>query len=161
MASESSPKSSIHENSYPLIGATASVPTPPFSKLLDAVRLRTLPIPNSHELAQVRIADMSGARGSHNRNNAVTYLIWEQIKKRQEALSGIFAWSDGSLNLSPAGEVRTRPGLWVSGEFFQTLGLQPILGRLLTSANDHRGCRPYVCAIRAGAGSAVDQNQSG
>ncbi|MBZ5617673.1 MAG: ABC transporter permease [Acidobacteriia bacterium] len=109
-------------------------------QLLDAVRLRALPVRNSQELAQVRIPDMSRARGSHNRADSVTYPIWEQIGNQQQAFSGVFAWADGSFNLSPSGEVRMVPGLWVSGEFFQVLGVEPALGRLFTPADDHRGC---------------------
>src|SRR5215467_14819938 len=35
-------------------------------QLLDAVRLRTLPVRNPQELAEVRILDMEGARGNFN-----------------------------------------------------------------------------------------------
>jgi putative ABC transport system permease protein len=31
-------------------------------------------------------------------------------------------------------------GLYVSGDFFRVLGVQPILGRLLTVENDQHGC---------------------
>src|SRR5205085_4364597 len=38
------------------------------------------------------------------------------------------------------GEVRNARGLWVSGAFFDTLGVRPSLGRLLTPADDRPGC---------------------
>jgi putative ABC transport system permease protein len=109
-------------------------------QLIDAIRLRTLPVNNPQDLAEVRIADMRGARGGQQRENAVTYPIWEQIQKRQEAFSGVFAWTDAEFNLSPKGEVRSVPGLWVSGEFFKVLGVRPVIGRLLTAGDDYRGC---------------------
>jgi len=109
-------------------------------QLLDALRLRTLPIHAPQELAQIHVTDMSHARGSVNAENAVTYAIWHQIRDRQQAFSGVFAWADSEFNLSPAGEVRMVPGLWVSGEFFQVLGVAPAAGRLFSPADDVRGC---------------------
>jgi hypothetical protein len=109
-------------------------------QLVNAVRLRTLPVKNPQELVEIHIADMSGARGGVQRKDAVTYPIWEQIRKRQEGFSGVFAWTNASFNLSPKGEVRSVPGLWVSGEFFEVLGIRPVIGRLFSAEDDYRGC---------------------
>ena len=110
-------------------------------QLLDAVRLKALPVKNPQELAEVKIADMTGARGNFNSwNPSVTNFIWEQIRDRQEAFSGIFAWSPDSFNLSTGGEVRAAQALWVSGDFFATLDVKPVLGRVFTSTDDQRGC---------------------
>src|SRR5262245_23311077 len=73
-------------------------------QFIDALWLCLLPVPNPERLAEVRIRDMEGVRGSQNRPNALTYRIWEQIRQRQGVFSGVFAWSDGQLNLSPQGE---------------------------------------------------------
>ena len=52
----------------------------------------------------------------------------------------MFAWADERFNLAPAGEVRSAPGVWVSGDYFPVLGLSPALGRLFTAADDRPGC---------------------
>ncbi|HKR60400.1 MAG TPA: ABC transporter permease, partial [Pyrinomonadaceae bacterium] len=110
-------------------------------QLLDAVRLRTLPVRAPQELAEIRLADMTGARGSFSsRYNTVTNPVWEQIRDRQQSFSNVFAWGPGGFNLAQGGEVRPAKALWVSGEFFNTLGVAPALGRLITSADDVRGC---------------------
>jgi predicted permease len=109
-------------------------------QLLDAIRMRTLPVKAPQELAGIQIANMSGARGAVNRENSVTYPIWERIQKHQQGFSGVFAWAEDELNLSPAGEVRTARSLWVSGDFFKVLGSHPVLGRVFTAEDDHRGC---------------------
>ena len=109
-------------------------------QLLDAVRLRTLPVKAPQELAEVRMADMKGARGGFGRSPSVTNPIWEQIRERQQAFSGIFAWGTDSVNLAPGGEVRPARMLYVSGDFFNTLGVQPALGRVFTTTDDQRGC---------------------
>src|SRR6266513_2874105 len=49
-------------------------------QLIDAVRLRTLPVKAPQELAEVRLADMKGARGGIGRSPSVTNPIWEQIR---------------------------------------------------------------------------------
>ena len=46
-------------------------------QLLDAVRLRTLPVKSPKDLVELRIADMTHARGSQLRDNAVTNPLWE------------------------------------------------------------------------------------
>src|SRR5947209_2035269 len=110
-------------------------------QLLDAVRLRMLPVHNPKELAEVRVDSKNGRSGSFiNNNPQLTSAQWEQLRAHQQAFSGIFAWARDSFNLARGGEVRNATGLWVSGNFFSVLGVQPVLGRLLTSADDQRGC---------------------
>ncbi len=112
-------------------------------QLLNAARLKTLPVPNAHELAQVRLrlSDMELTRGNKtSRYPAVTNPLWEQIRDRQQGFAGLAAWGVGSLNLAQGGEVRPARGLWVSGDFFNVLGVRPELGRPLTTADDRRGC---------------------
>ena len=41
-------------------------------------------------------------------------------------------------------------GLWVSGEFFNTLEVRPMLGRVLTAADDRRGCAAPPAVISYG-----------
>jgi putative ABC transport system permease protein len=111
-------------------------------QLVNAVRLKTLPVRDAQQLVNVRLTDMeTAARGSKpSPYSAVTNPIWEQIRDRQEGFSGILAWSRNDFNLAQGGEVRWAKGLWVSGDFFNVLGVQPELGRLLTRSDDQRGC---------------------
>jgi predicted permease len=109
-------------------------------QLLDAIRLRTLPVRAPQELVELRIDDMTHARGNWRRDDALTNPLWEQIQKRQQAFSGVFAWADETWDMSQTGEFRAVAGLWVSGDFFPVLGIEPALGRLLKPADDRRGC---------------------
>jgi predicted permease len=109
-------------------------------QLLDAIRLRSLPVRSPQELAQVRVADVSHARGSLSDENAVTYRIWDQIRQHQSAFSGVLAWYESAFNISPSGEVRMAESLYVSGEYFQVLGIAPARGRLFSPSDDVRGC---------------------
>jgi putative ABC transport system permease protein len=109
-------------------------------QLMNAIRLRTLPVASPQELAEVRIPDTRGARGLWLRDPALTYPLWEKIRERQQAFLGIFAWADDSFNISPTGEGHEVGGLWVSGDFFRVLGIRPALGRLFDPQDDQRGC---------------------
>src|SRR3989442_14799837 len=84
-------------------------------QLIDAVRLRTLPVKAPQELAEIRMADMKGARGGFSERPSVTNLIWEQIRERQQAFSSGSAWGTDNTNLAPGGEVRPARLLYVSG----------------------------------------------
>ncbi len=111
-------------------------------QLLDAVRLRMLPVPHPDQLAELQIADNEhccSGNFSARRSN-FTYPQWEQIHKHQQAFSSIFAYGDRLFNLADAGEARRAAGLWVSGQYFQTLGVLPVLGRLITDEDDRPGC---------------------
>ena len=63
-------------------------------QLLDAVRLRTLPVKNPQELASVRIDQRQSMSGSSSgRYSDLTYAMWVQIRAQQQGFSSIFAFS--------------------------------------------------------------------
>jgi putative ABC transport system permease protein len=118
------------------IGANTAV-----FQLLNAVRLRSLPVANPQELAEVRIAGGNGGYGSQNGiNSELSNALWEEIRQSQEAFSGIFAWGNGDFYVGDGGDARRAKGLYVSGDFFSTLGVSPLQGRLFTTDDDRRGC---------------------
>ncbi len=118
------------------IGANAAI-----FQLIDAVRLRTLPVKDPQTLAIVHLDKKHWAEGDFNGPySEYTFPLWQQIQQRQQAFSSIAVWGKESFNLAPGGEVDFAQGIWVSGEFFTTLGVQPMLGRLISNADDQAGC---------------------
>ena len=114
-------------------------------QLLDAVGLRSLPVERAEELVEIQIAHpRSRTGGFRGRRPELTYAQWQQIRQNQQALSGLFAWHTTGFNLSTGGEMRVASGLVVSGDFFRVLGVDPILGRTLTDADD-----PPICSTPA------------
>lgn len=112
-------------------------------QLLDAVRLRTLPVSAPQELVEVRPDELSTSNRRGNKSTrypAVTNPLWEQLRERPQSFSSLSAWGTGNFNLAQGGEVRNARALWVSGEFFPTLGVNAALGRVFTAADDQRGC---------------------
>jgi putative ABC transport system permease protein len=117
-------------------------------QLIDAVRLRTLPVKNPQEIARVAIDHRNSASGNFStRYPDLTYAMWEQIRAQQQGFSSVFAWGPNQFNIAPGGEVHNVQGLWVSGEFFKTLGVEPVLGRLLSVEDDRPGCGAPGVAI--------------
>jgi hypothetical protein len=54
------------------------------------------------------------------------------------------------FNLANGGEARYAEGLYVSGDFFQLLGVKPYLGRTLVAEDDDEGCG-HVAAVISNA----------
>ncbi len=101
-------------------------------QLLDAVRLRSLPVPKPQELVEVRIVGGNGGMGINNGYYAqLTRPIWQEIREHHEPFSGVFAWGMDELRVGQGSEQRRANGLWVSGEFFRVLGVRPWRGRLI------------------------------
>src|SRR6266480_6588068 len=110
-------------------------------QLIDALRLRPIPVKEPQQLVAVQLADSTGVRGSQASGYPVlTNAVWEKLRDPQDVFSGVLAWGSNSFGLSPGGEVRLAQGLFVSGDFFHVLGVRPLLGRVFTAADDRRGC---------------------
>jgi putative ABC transport system permease protein len=134
-------------------------------QLIDAARLRTLPVDDPNTLAIVHLNTNHWGQGNFNGPySEFTFPLWQQIRARQEAFSSTAVWSSESLNLATGGEVNDATAIWVSGDFFRVLGIQPLLGRLLSDADDQGGCSGAVNISYAfwqqrygGAASAIGQ----
>ncbi|MBI4477278.1 MAG: ABC transporter permease, partial [Acidobacteria bacterium] len=66
-----------------------------------------------------------------------SYPVWAEIKARENDLfDGAFAWSDQRFDLSRGGQSDFVDGAYVSGRFFEELGVSAVRGRMLTPADD-------------------------
>ena len=102
-------------------------------EILNAVRLRTLPITKPGELVELRIAN-GNPTGIGMKNNVFTDFtvpMWQEVRAHHEPLSGIFAWATGGALVGPPGQTYQVNGLAVTGEFFNVLGIAPVEGRLI------------------------------
>jgi hypothetical protein len=111
-------------------------------QLLDAVRLRTLPVTAPQQLARIKIVNSPHCcRGDFYSNNAdLTGTLWNQIREQPRGFSQVAAWAPFRYNLGQGGEARYADALLVSGDFFNVLGVQPLIGRLISSSDDYKGC---------------------
>ena len=110
-------------------------------ELLDAVRLRTLPIASPGELVAIRI--VGGNRGfgvNESPFSDFTVPMWQEVKAHHDPLSGVFAWRANGVQVGNPGQTREVNGLEVSGSFFNVLGIAPVQGRLI-GPQDETGCQ--------------------
>jgi putative ABC transport system permease protein len=122
------------------IGANAAI----FS-LIEALMLRSLPVPRVHELQQLKLASPGGSPGSASAT--VSYPLIRALDARGEIFSAVGGFSDtGSFTTTLGGSFFRVPGSYVTGGFYDALGLQPAMGRLLGRADDTRGA-PVVVVI--------------
>ncbi|HEY2855788.1 MAG TPA: ABC transporter permease [Gemmatimonadaceae bacterium] len=112
------------------IGANTAI----FS-VIDALVLKSLPVSHPEELVSVL----------HDTDNPIfTNPLWEAIRDREDMFSGIFAYGTTSFNLTSGGEAQRVEGNTVSGDYFATLGVRPVAGRLVDKKDDYRGCPGLV-----------------
>ena len=105
-------------------------------ELLDAIRLRTLPIHNPEQLAEIQIVGGHNGLGLNQDYGVLTRPLFEEISARQQAFSGLFAWSVNQRYTGKGADMRRFKALWVSGDFFSTLGVLPWRGRLLQRSDE-------------------------
>lgn len=118
------------------IGANAAM-----FQLVNAIRLTLLPVENPKELVSIYFDKDKGRAGWWSSRSAnFTYAQWEQIRQRQQAFTGLIAWSATRFNLVNGGEPRFAEGLYVNGDFFRVLGVKAALGRTFTAQDDSPAC---------------------
>ena len=117
------------------IGATIAI----FS-VIYALALRKLPVERPEELVEL---DRSGL-GS----NGHSYSEWKLFRDRQNVFSSVLAYNYFDTRFiiaDPKGRQEVY-GAYVSGDYFSTLGISAVLGRVLQSSDDQPGAPP-VCVI--------------
>ena len=66
-----------------------------------------------------------------------SYPVWQEISARADRLfDGAFAWSDETFDLTQGGRPVPVDGAYVSGRFFDVLGVPAVRGRMLSPADD-------------------------
>jgi predicted permease len=118
------------------IGANTAV-----FQLLDAVRLRSLPIQNPDDLAELRFDNPTSNFIWDGPFAHFTIPMWQEVRRHHDAFSGIFAWRPADVRVGKLSDAKQVHGLEVSGEAFNVLGVAPWQGRLI-QPQDEAGCGP-------------------
>ncbi|MBA3638894.1 MAG: FtsX-like permease family protein [Acidobacteria bacterium] len=115
-------------------------------QLVNSVRMRELPVERPQELASIGIDTSDTGRTGQfsNRRPIFTEPLWQAIRAEQQGFSQLFAWGITSWNLATDGEYLPARGLYVTGDFFQTVGVSAQLGRVLGPADDHGTSSPWI-----------------
>jgi predicted permease len=137
------------------IGATTAI----FS-LVNAVLLKPLPFPESDRLMSIKQEDHSTGASAPEALSYPDYFDW---RARNRTLSGLASYTNANLTLTGAGEARQLNGQTVSANFFQVLGVPPLLGRDFRWDEERAGNRAVMLSYELwqsrfeGARSAVGQ----
>ncbi len=131
------------------IGANTAIFT-----LIDAVMLKTLPVEKPEQLALFYNGPNEGMRvsrggvGTGGRWDYYSYPLYEYLRDRNQFFQGLCAFRQGEDRLSvvvegaPPGSSQKATDHLVSGNYFSVLGVNAILGRILSPEDDRPGARP-------------------
>jgi len=126
------------------IGATTAI----FS-VVNAVVLRPLPYRNSEELVRVYSEFPTFPNGGLHRF-WISPPEFVNLRKDQQSFTQLEAWQNSGANLAGAGAEPVRVvSAGLSGTLLSTLGVQPLLGRLLEAGDDKEGV-PLVAVVSYG-----------
>jgi len=113
------------------IGANVAI----FS-LVNALMLKALPVHKPERLALLGFESTRGA------NTSFTNPQWEFLRDHADMFAGLTVTGGARFNLNAGGEARPVIGLFVNGQYFDALGVTPIIGRTFTRDDDRRGGGP-------------------
>ena len=112
------------------IGANMSV----FS-LIDALLLRPLPVRDPEELVALW-------RIPHS--ESFSYPQVQHFTEQRDLFRALCAFGDDVLNVGPQDAVEPTSAAWVTGNFYDTLGVTPAAGRLISPHDDQPGAIPVA-----------------
>ncbi len=122
------------------IGANTAIFT-----LVDAILLRSLPVPNPQELVVL-------ARNPSRPTTGASYPDYCYVRDHSRSYAGLIAfWSGGLTSFRLPG--KSSPQMvalaLVSGNYFETLEVQPAIGRMLNPEDNKLTAHPYVVLSHA------------
>lgn len=123
--------------------------------VVNGVLLNPLPYPHPEQLASVY------ARSASTTQGYVTYLNFLDWQRDNQTFSSMAMYRNQDYNFTGNGPAERVSGMMISGDFFQTLAIKPVLGRFFRSDDDHLGAAPVVILgngfwkLRFGASPAV------
>jgi putative ABC transport system permease protein len=127
------------------IGANAAVFT-----LFDQVLLRMLPVERPKELVRFEWSgSFSGSMSSFggDSDNYFSFPMYKDLRDRNQVFDGVLAADRTSVGLSWHNQSENEDAEVVSANYFQVLGLNPVLGRLLNAQDDTAKNANFVAVL--------------
>ncbi|HYO80381.1 MAG TPA: ABC transporter permease, partial [Bryobacteraceae bacterium] len=122
------------------IGANTAIFT-----LIDQLMLRQLPVKDPEQL--VMLWTSGPHMGSNRGQRAASYPMYQDVGARGEAFSYVFCRFITPMSISSGNQTERVIGELVSGNFFEALGVQPALGRVLNSGQDDRQYKAHPVVV--------------
>jgi predicted permease len=115
------------------IGANTAI----FS-VMDAVPLKALPVRDPVRLVQLEETYKADAF------NFFSYPAYLRLRDANRVFSNLFAWAIRRMNGSFGNRFEPVDAMFVTGNYFLGLGMQPLIGRTILPADDLPGSAPVV-----------------
>ncbi|PYY08179.1 MAG: ABC transporter permease [Acidobacteria bacterium] len=115
------------------IGANTAIYT-----LLDQALLRSLPVKEPNRLVFLRFSggDTGSTHARGGSQKVFSYPMYRDLRDRNSVFSGLIATAWAQVSVQWHNQPDLADAELVSGNYFDVLGLQPALGRLLVSSDD-------------------------
>jgi predicted permease len=129
------------------IGANTAIFT-----VINAVMLRALPVPNPQQLVTIGDPSMvhSWSIGTP-RTDIFSFPLYRELRDHNEAFSSLLATSRlDNLQITIGTGPEPVSGRVVTGNYFDTLGVQALLGRIFTAEEDRKPASDPVAVISYG-----------
>ncbi|HEU5453222.1 MAG TPA: ABC transporter permease, partial [Terriglobales bacterium] len=125
------------------IGANTAIFT-----VIDAVMLRMLPVDHPEQLVAIGDASRVGSWSNGTpRTDSLSYPLYREIRDHNQSFSSVMAaLRPEQMEMAiDGGGAEKAGGRIVTGDYFQTLGVQPLIGRTFTGDEDRvPGGDPYL-----------------
>ncbi len=125
--------------------------------ILDAMLLKMLPVKEPERLVLFRsVAPREFSVGSYSGNSdtdpatgqrrmtSFPFQSYQRMRELDSPLSDVFAFGDLGLNVSADGQADVASGQAVTGNYYAGLGVQAMLGRVLTDDDDKASASPVA-----------------
>ncbi len=109
--------------------------------LVNSVLLASLPVRNPQELVVIKYTDVRSQEAEED----FSYPMYQAIRDKNTVFRNVLTRSGLEFNASYGGQSERAVGELVSGNYFETLGVQPFLGRLIGPQDDRTpGAHPVA-----------------
>jgi predicted permease len=109
--------------------------------LVNSVLLGNLPVRNPEELVVVKYTDSRSQEAQED----FSYPMYQAMRDKNTVFRNVLTRSGVDFNASYGGQSERAVGEMVSGNYFETLGVQPFLGRLIGPEDDRTpGAHPVA-----------------
>ena len=125
--------------------------------IVDAMLLKMLPVKEPNRLVLFRsTAPREFSTGSYSGNSdtdpvtgqrrmtSFPFQSYQRMREQDSALSDVFAFGDVGFNVSADGQADVAGGQAVTGNYYAGLGVQAMLGRVLTDEDDKASASPVA-----------------
>lgn len=107
---------------------------------MNAFLLRPLPVANADQLMVI-----APLRHAETNFTQFSYLDFQELRKQSDAFSGVLGYNINLVGISTSEKAQQVVVTLVSGNYFQTLGLKPVLGRFISGdASENPDAAPEI-----------------